>query len=127
LRDRSARTHFVAPDAFYGTFRRSNPHGYSPFTGESTAWDLARSAAILNDVPYATRAALERTYHTQALLDRYRDAVLGALHFEPATRDPNFFYAVLAFSVDLSDITYAESELSADYDAALKAVDAALR
>lgn len=114
-------------EAFYAAFTRTAPHGYNPVDGESTAWDLARTTDVLNDVPLATRITIERAYAEQQALRILNAHVIDDLHFKPEGENPNFFYAAVAMQIDTNDAEFSERRLRADYEAALSALDTTLR
>jgi hypothetical protein len=114
-------------EPFYAAFTRTAPHGYNPVDAESTAWDLARTTDVLNDVPLATRITIERAYAEARALRNLNAHVLDDLHFKPEGVNPNFFYAAVAMQIDTNDAEFSERRLRADYDAALAALDTALR
>jgi hypothetical protein len=60
--------HVRVHDAFAGAFSRTAPKGFHPFAGTTTAWEVARNAAILENVPYSeTRLAADDAEALRAL------------------------------------------------------------
>jgi hypothetical protein len=107
---------------FVRTFGKADPNGYMPFSGESTAWELARTSSVLSDVDYATRAALERAYAEQAFLTRAGDDVIGHVRFGPVPEHADFYPDAVSFAADATDVVYAEHRLLRRYDEALHAL-----
>ena len=107
---------------FVRTFGKADPHGYMPFAGESTAWELARTSSVLGDVDYATRAAMERAYGEQAFLARAGDHVIDHVRFGPVPEHADFYPDAVSFALDATDVVYSERRLLQRYDDALHAL-----
>jgi hypothetical protein len=110
---------------FVRAFGKADPNGYIPFSGESTAWELARTSSVLTDVDYATRVTLERAYGEQAFLAQAGDHVIDHVRFGPVPERANFYPDTVSFAADATDVVYAERRLLQRYDAALHALGAA--
>jgi hypothetical protein len=107
---------------FIYAFSAANPHGYMPFSGESTAWDLARTSTVLNDVDYRTRAALERTYAEQTFLGQIGQRVIEHVRVGPVPAGADFYPDAVSFDLDANDVIYSERRLLGRYDDALRAL-----
>ncbi len=106
-------------DRFAQTFHNAAQHGFQPFFGTTTAWELARSSDALAGVPYALRATLVRRYLQLSVLKDENSQVLASLLSAPTERHPNFFFVASALAETLNDVTYAETQLGKDDAAAL--------
>jgi hypothetical protein len=107
---------------FIHDFSSANPHGYMPFSGESTAWDLARTSTVLSDVDYRTRAALERAYAEQTFLGQIGNRVVEHVRVGPVPPGADFYPVAVSFALDANDVTYSEGRLLGRYDDALRAL-----
>ncbi len=120
-----ARGEELEYDRFAQTFRTTAPRGFQPFFGTTTAWELARSSDALAGVPYALRATLVTRYAQLALLKDENGSALGSILSAPTQEHPNFFFVAAALAGTLADVTYAETQLTKDDAAALRALRSA--
>ena len=100
------------------------PTGFHPFSGSTTAWDLARSSKVLQDLPYALRAALQTRYSELAQLRELNAALYARLVTTPTESHPNFFFTAVAISSNLGDLVFSETRLVRDDAMALRALSA---
>jgi hypothetical protein len=111
-------------DGFARTFADAAPHGFHPFSGTTTAWELARSSSALAESPYALRAALETRYAELEQLGDLNSAILTRLTTTPTDDHPNFFFTAGALLLNLTDVVASEDRLLRDDDIALRALAA---
>ena len=109
-------------DAFTRTFSDAAPTGFHPFDGSTTAWDLARSSNVLQDVPYSVRAALQTRYTDLAHVRDLSATLYQRFLTAPTEGHPNFYFTAVAVSANLKDLVYAETALARDDEAALRAL-----
>jgi hypothetical protein len=107
---------------FTRTFGGAAPTGFHPFGGTTTAWDLARSSSVLQDVPYSLRAALVRRYAELTNLQGLSAALYARLLTAPTESHPNFFFTAVAVSSNLDDLVFSETRLIRDDEIALRAL-----
>src|SRR5476649_1165560 len=112
-------------DALSATFFHAAPHGFRPFGGTTTAWELARGSNVLADVPYELRSLLQTRYAELDGLQGENAAFIGRLEGTPTGSQPNFFFTAVTLSLILSDVTYAEDRLVKDDAAVLRALGSA--
>jgi hypothetical protein len=106
----------------YRTFGDAAPNGFMPFEGTTTAWDIARGSAVLADVPYSLRAALQNRYAEVQNLDALNASMLGRLEVATTDHDPNFYFTAFVLQLMFKDIEFSENRLAADDRAALDAL-----
>ncbi len=109
-------------DEMYHTFGGAAPHGFNPFGGTTTAWDLARGSDVLADVPYSVRAALQNRYGELQNLNMLNNAMIARLEIPTTDEHPNFYFAAFALRLMLDDIDFSEARLMRDDRAALDAL-----
>jgi hypothetical protein len=101
---------------FYDLFSSVAAHGFNPFIGESTAWDIARSLPSAAALPYDTRVLIEETYSTQSLLQSFGIQLINDLHVSSTDDRPNLYLPATSVAIDASDIVALESRLLRHYD-----------
>jgi hypothetical protein len=104
------------------TFGTAAPHGFNPFGGTTTAWDLARGSDVLQDVPYSVRAALQNRYAELQNLDALNASMLSRLEGQTTDEHPNFYYTADVLRLILTDIDFSERRLLHDDQQALDAL-----
>jgi hypothetical protein len=119
---RRARNEQLDYDTLYGTFTSAAPHGFQPFRGTTTAWDLARGSSTLADVPYRLRAVLQNRYAELVQVRSENDGVLAQLEAAPTDARPNFFFVGNALELILLDLVFSEDYLARDDQVALDAL-----
>jgi hypothetical protein len=108
--------------AFERTVGDAAPHGFNPFGGTTTAWELARGTDVLAGVPYSVRSALQTRYAEVQNLDALNAAMLGRLEVATTDQDPNFYFTAFALQLMFKDIEFSERRLASDDRAALDAL-----
>jgi len=116
---RNRRLDFIT---MYRTFGDAAPHGFNPFGGTTTAWELARGTDVLAGVPYSVRSALQTRYAEVQNLDALNAAMLGRLEVATTDQDPNFYFTAFALQLMFKDIEFSERRLASDDRAALDAL-----
>ncbi len=101
---------------FYDLFSSVAAHGFNPFIGDSTAWDIARSLPSAAALPYETRVLIEKTYSTQTLLQSFGIQLINDLHVSSTDDRPNLYLPATSVAIDASDIVALESQLLRHYD-----------
>ncbi|HEX3467222.1 MAG TPA: hypothetical protein VHT05_04020 [Candidatus Elarobacter sp.] len=109
-------------DTFTRTFGTAASHGYEPFDGTTTAWDLTRNSNVLEEVPYELRARLQTRYGELAGLRDVEARLISNLEFAPSDARPNFYFAAYAVVLNLADAVAAEERLVDDDRSALDAL-----
>jgi hypothetical protein len=112
----------MAFDTFAQTFDTTASHGYQPFWGTTTAWDLTRNSTVLDDVPYELRVRLQTRYAELAGLRSIEERVASGIEFTPSEARPNFYFAAAALVLNLADVVYSEQRLIDDDERALQAL-----
>jgi hypothetical protein len=110
----------IGVQPFFTLFDRYAAHGFRPFSGESTAWDIARSLPSAIAIPLDLRTAIERTYAEQHRLAEQGQRVVDDLHIPATTDDPNLYLATIGISLDSGDVVSSERRLLQLDDALLK-------
>ncbi len=118
----SARTPRMGFDTFTRTFASAAPSGFQPFEGTTTAWELARDAKVIDDVPYDLRATLQARYAEIAQLRNINIEVLHSFETAPTEDHPNFYFVAYAVALNAADIAFSEQRLIEDDRRALRAL-----
>jgi hypothetical protein len=108
----------VGMTAFFHSMKELNPHGTRLFSGETLAWDIAKSGPSFTTVPYALRVVLERTYREQTYLANLATRIADDIHVSDAAA-PSYLGMAVNVENDLAAITASEKRLDRDYTQAL--------
>ncbi len=121
----AARGNRMHADAYYAALARVTANGMQPFSGTTTAWNLAQTSDVLAAVPYALRAALQQRYAEIAALDATNAATIARIEASPTDADPNFYFVASTLRLQFADMIGSEERLAADDAAASRALRSA--